>query len=96
MTLCRVMGTIVSTAKHPEYEGFKLMVCQPLDEKKNPRGSCIIAVDRVQSGVGDIVLVMREGNGIRQLFKKTIFPVRSAVVGIVDEVDVPQVESTRG
>ena len=87
MTLAKVIGTVVSTIKHPEYVGYKLFVVQPVDEDGHNLGESFLAVDVVQSGVGDTVLVMREGNGIRQIFRKKILPIRSAIVGIVDHVE---------
>jgi ethanolamine utilization protein EutN len=83
MKLCRVEGNVVGTVHHPVYDGQKLMVVQPVDG-----GDSFLAVDRVQAGVGDIVLVNQEGNGARQLLKLgTDVPIRSLIVAIVDEVD---------
>ena len=88
MILCRVEGTVVATAHHPAFDGKKLLVVQPLDEAGAARGDSFLAVDRVQAGVGDVVLVNREGNGNRQLLKQgAIVPIRSLIVGIVDEVE---------
>ena len=70
MTLCRVKGTVVSTVKHPTYKGLKLYVVQPVDENGKPVDSSFLAVDQVQSGVGDLVLVVTEGNSARQIFTK--------------------------
>ena len=89
MKICRVLGTVVATAKHPTYHAHKLLVVQPLDEKGERAGSSFLAVDVVQAGVGDLVLVMSEGNGVRQILKQQILPIRSLIVGIVDQVDVP-------
>jgi len=89
MRICRVLGTVVATAKHPTYQGHKLLVVQPLDEKGERLGSSFLAVDVVQAGVGDLVLVMSEGNGVRQILKQQILPIRSLIVGIVDQIDVP-------
>jgi microcompartment protein CcmK/EutM len=89
MRICRVLGTVVATAKHPTYHGHKLMVVQAVDEKGEPQGSSFLAVDVVQAGKGDLVIVMSEGNGVRQILKQQILPIRSLIVGIVDEVDVP-------
>lgn len=88
MTLCRVLGSVTSTVKHPKYLGLKLMVVEPLNEHGKPNGKSFLAADRVQAGPGDVVLVMREGNGVRQLFKETILPIRSIIAGIVDRVDL--------
>ena len=61
MRLCRVLGTITSTIKHPAFNGLKLMVVQPVDEADQPTAKSFIAVDKVQAGAGDRVLVMSEG-----------------------------------
>jgi microcompartment protein CcmK/EutM len=92
MRLCRVLGSITATIKHPAFAGLKLMVVEPIDQSGKATGKSFIAVDRVQSGEGDSVLVMSEGNGVRQLFgqpKTADFPIRSAIVGVVDQVDAP-------
>lgn len=87
MKLCRVLGHVVATAKHPVYEGQRLLVVQPLDDKGQETGSSYLAVDRVQAGPGDRVLVMSEGNGVRQIVQMgTQVPIRSVIVGIVDDV----------
>ncbi|HMY60021.1 MAG TPA: EutN/CcmL family microcompartment protein [Pseudomonadota bacterium] len=88
MKLCRVLGSVVATAKHPTYVGRKLLSVQPLDEKGAAIGSSFLAVDDVQAGPGDVVLVMQEGNGVRQLLKAKDLPIRSLIVGIVDRVAV--------
>ncbi|MBM4394774.1 MAG: EutN/CcmL family microcompartment protein [Deltaproteobacteria bacterium] len=87
MTLARVIGTVVSTVKHPKYKGLKLFVVQPIDGEGRPTDPSFLAVDTVQSGVGDVVLVITEGNGARQIFKEKVLPIRSVIVGVVDEVD---------
>ena len=89
MTLCRVLGNVVSTVKHPVYAGQRLLIVQPIDQNGADTGSSFLAVDRVQSGPGDRVLVMREGNGVRQLLDmgKQV-PIRSLIVGIVDQVEI--------
>jgi microcompartment protein CcmK/EutM len=97
--LAKVIGTVVMTVKHPAFHGEKLLAVEPLDERGEPSGKSWLAVDRAQAGVGDTVLVMREGNGIRQIVGrdkgltvdaaiKEAHPVRSMIVGVVDSVDV--------
>jgi ethanolamine utilization protein EutN len=90
MKLCKVIGTVVSTVKHPAFSGLKLLVCQPVDERGAEAGPSFLAVDRAQAGKGDLVLVNQEGNGARQLFKAKKLPIRSVIVGIVDGVDAPR------
>lgn len=90
MKLCRVIAPVVSTVKHPCYEGLRLLAVRPLDSDlaETDMSGDFLAVDRVQAGEGDLVLVMQEGNGVRQLFKETKLPIRSIIVGIVDSVDI--------
>jgi ethanolamine utilization protein EutN len=87
--LCRVIGNVVATVKHPVYLGQRLLIVQPIDETGSDVGASFLAVDRVQAGPGDRVVVMREGNGVRQILQLgDQVPIRSLVVGVVDEVDV--------
>ncbi|MBX5481355.1 MAG: EutN/CcmL family microcompartment protein [Myxococcaceae bacterium] len=89
MNLCKVLGPVVATAKHPAFEGRKLLVVQPLDEAQRPVGRSFLAVDHTScAGVGDTVLVMREGNGVRQVLGDKMLPIRSLIVGVVDAVTV--------
>ncbi|OIP37719.1 MAG: hypothetical protein AUK47_13095 [Deltaproteobacteria bacterium CG2_30_63_29] len=88
MIICKVLGPVVSTVKHPTYDGEKLLIVQPVSEGLTKVGASFLAVDRVQSGPGDFVLVMQEGNGVRQLFNNPILPIRSIIVGHIDAVTV--------
>jgi microcompartment protein CcmK/EutM len=87
MRLARVIGTVVSTIHHKAYDGKRVMLCQPLTPQCEKRGAQVIALDHVDSGPGDLVLILTEGTGVRQLFREKDFPVRSIIVGIVDSVD---------
>lgn len=87
MKLCRVEGNVVASVKHPTYVGHKIMIVQPLDEHGKDTGTSFLAVDTVQAGPGDRVLVMQEGNGVRQILKVQKLPIRSIIIGIVDAVD---------
>jgi ethanolamine utilization protein EutN len=89
MKLCRVIGPVVSTVKHPTYVGTKLLAVQPIDPEGGSSEDSFLAVDRVQAGEGDIVLVMSEGNGVRQLYGIELLPIRSVIIAIVDAVDRP-------
>jgi ethanolamine utilization protein EutN len=86
---CRVVGPMWSTVKHPAFTGKPMFVVQPIDETGKDAGPSFIAVDNAQAGVGDRVLVLTEGNGVRQILKQgDIVPIRSIIVGIVDAVDI--------
>lgn len=89
MILGRVTGNVVSTAKHPAYIGHKLMLVQPIDEARQPCGKKFIAVDNAQAGEGDTVLVLREGNGVRQILAAAEPPpILELIVAIVDLIEV--------
>ena len=70
MILARVVGTVVSTVKHAAYEGLRLLLVEPVDERLVASRPEFIAVDRAQAGLGDVVLVLREGTGVRQIFER--------------------------
>ena len=89
MKLARVQGTVVCTIQHPTYEGKRLMLCALLDSYGHPTGKQEIAVDLVQAGVGDCVLIMSEGNGVRQLLGANAGPIRDVIVGVVDQINIP-------
>jgi ethanolamine utilization protein EutN len=89
MRVCRVIGNVVSTVKHPTYYAQRLMIVQRIDSLGADVGTSFLAIDRVQSGPGDRVIVMSEGNGVRQLFQMgEQLPIRSIIVGVVDQIDV--------
>lgn len=89
MNLCRVLGTVVATEKHPSFHARKILVVQPLDERQQPLGKSFLAVDNTSSaGTGDVVLVMNEGSGARQVLGDKGAPIRSLIMGVVDRVDV--------
>ena len=87
MILGRVCGTVVSTVEHPFYDGKKqLIVRASLPDGSFDGDKYVIAVDLVGAGVGETVLVLDEGTSARQLLDAKDGPVRSVIVGIVDEV----------
>lgn len=90
MQLARVIGNVVSTIKHPSHDGHKLMLLQPLDQHLNKKGNSIIAIDTVQAGEGDLVLLLSEGTGARQILNSSDAPIRAMIVGIVDKVDLDE------
>ncbi len=95
MRICKVIGSVTAQVKHSAYEKLPLMIVQPLDAKQQELGASLLAVDTVQSGPGDCVLVMSEGSGVRQILKTnaTSSPIRSVIVGIVDAIDVAEDET---
>ena len=86
MIIGRVVGEIYSTINHPFYDAKKLLVVEKTTPAGEPTGDYLIAVDVVDAGVGEPVLVLDEGNGARQVFASDDAPVRSVVVGIIDQI----------
>ncbi|RME74899.1 MAG: hypothetical protein D6776_04325 [Planctomycetota bacterium] len=88
MKLCRVVGQVVAPVHNPHLEGAKLLVCQPVaPDGEQPVGASFVAVDRVQAGRGDLVLVNDEGGGARIVLADEATPVRALVVAVVDGLE---------
>ena len=87
MLLGKVVGNVVSTVKTPSHEGYKLLLVRPEKSDGELTERSIIALDLVKAGVGDRVLLLREGSSVRDLVGLEKAPVHAAVVGIVDEVE---------
>ena len=89
MYIGRVSGTVVATIKNELFEGRKLLVVDRLDLLGQATPMYDIAVDMVQAGVGDVVLVLDEGNSARQVVdREPDGAIRAVIVGVVDEVDL--------
>ena len=86
MILGKVIGTIVTTISHPDFKHRRLLVVQPLTLPGQIISDDFIALDNTQAGIGDTVLVNREGNGARQVLNNPDAPVISVIVGIVDSI----------
>jgi ethanolamine utilization protein EutN len=86
MYIGKVIGTVVATIKISHLDGRKLLLVDQLDLQGQETGYYDIAVDVSQSGPGDTVLVIDEGNGARQILGLDPGAVRAVVVGVVDEV----------
>lgn len=87
MILGKVIGNVVSTIKLPVYQGYKILIVQPVNDKEELQGKTILALDTVQAGIGDTVLVIDEGNSSRLIMDNSTAPVRTMIVGIVDSVN---------
>ncbi len=84
MIIGKVVGTIVTTISHNDYKNRKLLVVQPLSLEGETPDKDFIALDNAQAGIGDTVLVNREGGGARQVLNNPDACVISVIVGIVD------------
>lgn len=90
MQMARVIGTLVSTQKHPKLESAKLLLVQPVTPDGADRGTPLLAIDSAGAGVGETVLVVIEGRAAGDALRRKAAPVDAAIVGIVDRVTVDE------
>ena len=89
MLIARVIGDITATHKHMSHEGQKLLLVQPLElDQTTPRGDVVIAVDAVDAGQGQIVLLVTEGFSAMTSVGRPDSPIDLAVIGVIDRVDI--------
>ena len=88
MYLARVVGDVVSSHRHANLGGRKLLLVRRLDLEDKEEGNEVIALDVIGVGRGETVLVVQEGGAARALFKSDKIPVQAVVVGVVDRVDL--------
>lgn len=89
MLLARIVGTVVATRKDPRLVSHKLLLARPVDPHGTLEGSHLVAVDTVDAGVGETVLIV-SGSSARMATGLKDTPVDAAVVGIVDTVDLAE------
>ena len=95
MMLARVVANVVSTEKHPHYKGHKILVVQPIDPEGKPKGRSLLAVDGVQAGIGDRVLVVDEGGSARAVIgDESAVTIRTAICAIVDSINAAENTAT--
>jgi ethanolamine utilization protein EutN len=85
MLLARVEGNITATRKHPSYEGWRLVICQPIGLSGEPEGAPQIAIDSHGAGMHQRVVISSDGSAARKAVGDDKSPVRWLVLGIVDE-----------
>jgi len=93
MLIGRIIGDVVATQKSASHEGRKILVAQPLNLDGSERGDPVLALDAVDAGIGDRVLLVTEGFSAMTAVGRPNSPIDMAVVGVVDAVDV--VESVK-
>lgn len=87
MLIGKVVGELVSTQKHSAHENQKLLLVQPLNLDGSDRGDALVAVDSVQAGIGDKVLLATDGYAAFSSIGLPPSPIDMAVVGIIDRID---------
>ncbi len=86
MLLARVEGNLTATRKHPSFEGWRLIICQPISREGTPEGGPIAAIDAHGAGLHQRVIVSSDGAAARKAVGDEKSPVRWMIIGIVDEV----------
>jgi ethanolamine utilization protein EutN len=87
MILARVVGTVVSSHKRPQFDGAKLLLVQPETPQGDAKGTTLLTIDSVGAGVGELVLVVLEGRAAQEALGKKLSPVDAAIIGIVDQLE---------
>ena len=93
MILARIVGTVVATRKDPRLEGKKLLVAKPISPQGKDEAGYVVAVDTVGAGFRETVLIV-SGSSARMASGLKDTPVDSAIVGIVDTVELDEEEAT--
>ncbi len=87
MVLARIEGNIVATVCHGSLRGWRLLICQPVDELGALAGEPIIAVDTMGAGVGQVVVLTSDGQKTRDVVGDERSPLRYTVLGVVDDLE---------
>jgi ethanolamine utilization protein EutN len=86
--LARVLGNVVATQKNSRYDGARIMLVQPVNPDLTPRGAPMLALDSVDAGEGDIVIVVQEGwSASTASTGEPGAAIDSAIVGVVDFIE---------
>jgi ethanolamine utilization protein EutN len=89
MILARVLGNVVATQKNLRYANARIMLCQQITPEGQETGLTVLALDSVDAGEGDVVLIVQEGWGASTAATKEAgAAIDSAIVGVVDRIDL--------
>ena len=88
MLIGRVIGELVATHKHPSHEGRKVLIVQPLNLDGSDRGEAVLALDAVDAGVGDRILLSTDGWASSSAAGRPQSPIDMAVIGFIDEIEI--------
>ena len=88
MLIARVVGELVATQKHPSHEGRKVLLVQPLNLDGSDRGDAVVALDAVDAGVGDKVLLATEGFSAMTSVGRPNSPIDMAVIAYIDHIEL--------
>lgn len=86
MILGIVTGEVVSTIKHSAYANRRVLLLDRIGADGKELGTYLVAIAAVDAGIGQTVLVIDEGNSARQVIDDPQAPIRSVIIGVVDEI----------
>ena len=89
MILAKVIGNVISTVKNKNLVGYKLLLVKEIDFKgefinKNDA----LAIDLIDAGIGDTVIIVREGDAVNQILGTNNSPINTMIIAIVDDIDI--------
>ncbi len=87
MMIATVTGTLFATRKHPRFEGKTLLVVREETPEGTPFGPTFLAIDAVEAGVGDRVVINKEGSSARLMLDDDEIPVQAVIVAVIDRID---------
>jgi microcompartment protein CcmK/EutM len=90
MLLARVEGNVVATRKHPSLQGWRLIICQPINNAGAPEGVPQVAIDAHGAGMHQRVVISSDGLAARKAVGDDKSPVRWMITAIVDETETTQ------
>lgn len=88
MLIARVIGELVASHHHPSHDGQKTLIVQPLNLDGTDRGDAVVAMDAVDAGIGDRVLLVTEGFSAMTSVGRPNSPIDMAVIGVIDHIDL--------
>ena len=89
MLLARVIGNVVATQKNQRYEGSRVMLCRQITPEGEDMDYTCLALDSVDSGVGDVVVIVQEGwSASTAATSRAGAAIDSAIIGVVDHIDL--------
>jgi ethanolamine utilization protein EutN len=88
MLIALVVGELVATQKHASHQGRKLLLVQPLNLDGSNRGDAVVALDAVDAGVGDRVLLSTDGYASATAVGRPQSPIDMAVIGFIDQIEI--------
>lgn len=85
MLLARVDGSVIATRKHPSFNGWRLLICQPINSAGQPEGSPQVAIDPHGAALHQLVVISSDGMAARKTVGDDHSPARWMIIAIVDE-----------